>query len=154
VPAVHATRGAVEGRKAPARERGIEHGDGRSSEHRLRDVASPAPKKEETTSGATPAIASERSEYQALLEKEIGLVDQRVVELQNESARLAGAAKEKKERDLSAARGFRARLKQDLDEVERAGDLEWPELIERVDEDLEQHRPSALPRSFDKSYGI
>ena len=99
-------------------------------------------------------MAQERSGYAELLHRELGWLDQRVLELQNESARVSGAAKEKKERDLSTARTFRARLRDELDELERVDDGEWTRLRERIDHDLEDGWPPSLSRYSEKSLAI
>jgi hypothetical protein len=99
-------------------------------------------------------VARERGQYKKMIAKEIGSIDKRVGELEQELARATGTAKSSKERDISAARGWRARLKQDLDEIERVGESDWPDVKDRIEHDLEDERPAAVPRSLDKSYAI
>ena len=100
------------------------------------------------------AAARERGQYKRILTKEIASIDRRVGELQQELARATGTTKDTKERDISSARGWRARLKQDLDEVDRVDEDMWPGVKDRIDRDLEDERPASVPRSLEKSYAI
>jgi hypothetical protein len=100
------------------------------------------------------AAARERGQYRKMLQKELGSVEKRVGELEQELARATGTAKDNKERDVSAARGWRLRLKHDLDELDHVGESDWPDVKERIDRDLEDERPASVPRSLDRSYAI
>jgi hypothetical protein len=136
----------------PSRE--LERGTARSGATVLRESREAAEAQQREKDDVAAAADRERTRYKQVLSKEIGWLDRRVLELQNETARAAGTVKEAKERDLSDVRSFRARLKVDLDDVESVDDRDWPTLKERIDQDLEDERPSSVPRSFEKSYAI
>lgn len=139
---------------AEASRRELEHPLVRGSDRNLDDLQEAAEEIRREREDVAEAAARERVQYKRMLAKEIGSIDKRVGELEQELVRATGTAKDGKERDISAARGWRARLKQDLDDIERVGESEWPEVRERIDRDLEDERPSAVPRSLDKSYAI
>jgi hypothetical protein len=124
----------------------LEHGDAKSIEHALSEHAAAVADLDEEEEEAVAAAARERASYKQLLEKEIGSIDRRVSELVR--------SKKTKPGDVDAARSFKALLQKDLDEIEHTGEDAWPKLKERIDHDLENERPSSVPRSFDKSYGI
>lgn len=126
----------------------------RGTDRDLDDLQEAAEEVRREREDVAEAAARERGQYKKTLSKEIGSIDKRVGELEQERARATGTAKDSKERDISAARGWRARLKQDLDELERVGESDWPDVKERIDHDLEDERPAAVPRSLDKSYAI
>jgi small-conductance mechanosensitive channel len=126
----------------------------RGSDRNLEDLQEAAEEIRREREDVAEAAARERSQYKKTLSKEIGSIDKRVGELEQELARATGTAKNGKERDISAARGWRARLKQDLDELERVGESDWPDVKDRIDHDLEDERPTVVPRSLDKSYAI
>lgn len=117
----------------------------------LRDAADEVRREREDVA---EAAQRERVQYKKTLAKEIASADKRVLELEQELARATGDAKGDKERSVSAARGWRARLKHDLDQLERIGEDEWPEVKDRIDGDLEDERPACIPRSFDSSFTI
>jgi small-conductance mechanosensitive channel len=126
----------------------------RGSDRNLDDLQEAAEEVRREREDVAEAAARERGQYKKTLAKEIGSIDKRVGELEQELVRATGTAKNSKERDISAARGWRARLKHDLDEIERVGESEWPDVKDRIDHDLEDERPAAVPRSLDKSYAI
>lgn len=141
-------------RKATESAHELEHVAVRGSDRvpdELRDAADEVRREREDVA---EAAERERVQYKKMLAKEINAVDKRVVELEQELARATGDAKGDKERSVSAARGWRARLKHDLDELDRVGESEWPEVKERIERDLEDERPASVPRSFDKSFNI
>jgi hypothetical protein len=126
----------------------------RGSDRSLEDLQEAAEEVRREREDVAEAAARERVQYKKLLAKEIGSIDRRVGELEQELARATGTTKDNKQRDISAARGWRARLKHDLDELERVDETQWPEMKGRIDHDLEDERPSAVSRSLDKSYAI
>jgi hypothetical protein len=146
---------AAERKAAEQARRELEHplvrGTDRSAIDDLQEAAEEVRREREDVA---EAAARERVQYKKMLQKEIGSIDKRVGELEQERARATGTTKDGKERDISAARGWRARLKHDLDEIERVGEAEWPDMKDRIDHDLEDERPAAVPRSLDKSYAI
>lgn len=145
---------AAERKAAEASRRELEHPLVRGTDRSLDDLQEAAEEIRREREDVAEAAARERVQYKKILTKEIGSIDKRVGELEQELARATGTAKDNKERDISAARGWRARLKQDLDEIERVGEAEWPDVKERIDHDIEDERPAAVPRSLDKSYAI
>ncbi len=134
--------------------RELEHGNARSLERALQEHVEAIDDAEEEREEAIAAASKERESYKQALEKEIGWVDQRIVELESENARASAKSKDAKTRDLAAAKSFRMLLQYDLEEIEATGEEVWPELRERIDRDLEDRRPRAVPRAFEKSYGI
>ena len=133
----------------------LEHGDAKSLDRALKQHVEAIDDLQAEQDEAIAAAAKERASYKQLLEKEIGWIDQRISELENETARATPkGGKEAKAKDLAAARDFRILLRRDLDDIESSGETAWPPLKERIDHDLEDERPKAVPRSFDKSYGI
>jgi TolA-binding protein len=145
---------SAERKAAEAARRELERPLVRGSDRNIEDLQEAAEEVRREREDVAEAAARERVQYKKLIAKEIGSVDKRVGELEQELARATGTAKDNKERDISAARGWRARLKHDLDEIERVGETEWPEVKDRIDHDLEDERPTAVPRSLDKSYAI
>lgn len=145
---------AAERKAADAARRELEHPLVRGSERNLDDLHEAADEVRREREDVAEAAARERVQYKSRLAKEIGSADKRVGELEQELARATGVAKNTKERDISAARGWRARLKHDLEELDRTGESEWPEVKDRIDRDLEDERPAAVPRSLDRSYAI
>jgi hypothetical protein len=141
-------------RKAAAAASELEHASVRASERSVDDLHDAADEVRREREDVAEAAARERVQYKRLLSKEIASIDKRVVELEQELARATGSAKDTKARDISAARGWRARLKHDLEQLERVGEHEWPEVKDRIERDLEDERPAAVPRSLDKSYAI
>lgn len=157
-----ALRGAdVDGAAADAERRAavaaheLEHPRARGEAHvfpdDLRDAAEDVRREREDVA---EAAERQRGQYRGMLAKEIAAVDKRVSELTQELARAAGAAKDGKARDISAARGWRARLKHDLDQLDRVGEEQWPEVRERIDHDLEDERPASVPKGLEKSLTI
>ena len=145
---------AAAAQKASEAARELEHSPVRASEHSVDDLHEASEEVRREREDVAEAAARERVQYKRILAKEISSVDKRVTELEQELARATGAAKDTKALDVSAARGWRARLKHDLEELERVGEHEWPEVKDRIDRDLEDERPPAVPRSFEKSYAI
>lgn len=145
---------AAESKAAEAARRELEHPLVRGSERNLDDLHEAAEEVRREREDVAEAAARERVQFKKLLAKEIGSADKRVGELEQELARATGTTKDNKERDISAARGWRARLKHDLEQLERVGESEWPEVKDRIERDLEDERPAAVPRSLDKSYAI
>ena len=124
-------------RKASEAARGLEleHGPDRAADRFLDDLHDAADEIRREREDVAEAAARERVPYKKLLSKEIVSIDKRVGELQQELARATGNAKDTKERDISAARGWRARLKHDLEQLERISEDEWPEAKDRIDHD-------------------
>jgi hypothetical protein len=145
---------AGERKAAEAARRELERPLVRNTDRNLEDLQEAAEEVRREREDVAEAAARERGQYKKMLAKEIGSIDKRVGELEHELARATGTAKDNKERDISAARGWRARLKHDLDELERVGESDWPDVKDRIDHDLEDERPTAVPRSLDKSYAI
>jgi TolA-binding protein len=145
---------AAERKAAEAARRELERPLVRGSERNVDDLQEAAEEVRREREDVAEAAARERAQYKKQLAKEIGSIDKRVGELEQERARATGTAKDNKERDISAARGWRARLKHDLDELERVGETEWPDVKDRIEHDLEDERPTSVPRSLDKSYAI
>lgn len=145
---------AAERKAAESARRELEHPLVRGTDRSLDDLQEAAEEVRREREDVAEAAARERVQYKKMLSKEIGSIDRRVGELEQELVRATGTAKDNKARDISAARGWRARLKQDLDEIERVGESEWPDVKDRIDHDLEDERPAAVPRSLDKSYAI
>ena len=145
---------AAERKAAEAARRELERPLVRGTDRNFEDLQDAAEEVRREREDVAEAAARERGQYKRMLAKEIGSIDKRVGELEHELARATGTAKDNKERDISAARGWRARLKHDLDELERVGESEWPDVKDRIDHDLEDERPTAVPRSLDKSYAI
>jgi membrane-associated HD superfamily phosphohydrolase len=143
-------------RKASEAARGleVEHGSVRARDRVLDDLLDAAEEVRREREDVAEAAARERVQYKKMLSKEILSIDKRVGELQQELARATGNAKDTKERDISAARGWRARLKHDLEDLERIDEEAWPEVKDRIDHDLEDERPAAVPKSLEKSYAI
>lgn len=132
----------------------MEHAAVRGTDRGLDDLRDAADEVRREREDVAEAAERERAQYKKMLAKEIGAADKRVGELEQELARATGDSKGDKERSVSAARGWRARLKQDLEELERVGENDWPEVKDRIDRDLEDERPACVPRSFDKSFSI
>lgn len=132
----------------------LEHAAVRGSDRAVDDLRDAADEVRREREDVAEAAERERVQYKKILAKEIASVDKRVVELEQELARATGDAKDEKGRSVSAARGWRARLKHDLEELDRVGESEWPEVKDRIDHDLEDERPACVPRSFDKSFAI
>lgn len=132
----------------------LEHVAVRGADRSLEELRDAADEVRREREDVAEAAERERVQYKKTLAKEISAVDKRVIELQQELARATADAKDEKERSVSAARGWRARLKHDLEELDRVGESEWPEVKERIERDLEDERPACVPRSFDKSFTI
>lgn len=146
---------AAERKAAEAAGRGeMEHPLVRGTDRSLDELQEGAEEVRREREDVAEAAARERVQYKKSLIKEIGSIDKRVGELEQELARATGTAKDNKARDISAARGWRARLKQDLDDIERTSEEAWPDVKDRIEHDLEDERPAAVPRSLDKSYAI
>lgn len=145
---------SAERKASEAARRELERPLVRGTDRNLDDLQEAAEEIRREREDVAEAAARERGQYKKMLAKEIGSIDKRVGELEQERVRATGTAKDNKERDISAARGWRARLKHDLDELERVGESEWPDVKDRIDHDLEDERPAAVPRSLDKSYAI
>lgn len=145
---------AAERKAAEAARRELERPLVRGSDRSLDDLQEAAEEVRREREDVAEAAARERVQYKKALAKEIGSIDKRVGELEQELARATGTTKDNKQRDISAARGWRSRLKHDLDDLERVGESDWPDVKDRIDHDLEDERPAAVPRSLDKSYAI
>ena len=104
------------------------------------------------------AIERERHRYHELLTKEIAWVDRRVTVMQADARRAENAASGEravKDADVNVARQWRERLKQDLDAVDHlAPGADWSVVKMRIDRDLDEDRPVAIPRTYEKPYGI
>lgn len=103
----------------------------------------------------TAAVARERDRFRVLLTKEIAWIDRRVADMERVAVTAEGNERHAKERDAASAREWRERLRQDLDALEHppAGS-DWSALKQRIERDLDENRPPAIPRSYEKSYGI
>lgn len=103
----------------------------------------------------TKAVERERGRYRELLTKEIGWVDRRAADMDRDAKLANGDVRAAKDADVNAVREWRERLKQDLDAVENppAG-TDWSVLKMRIQRDLDEDRPVAIPRTYEKSYGI
>lgn len=132
-----------------------EHGPSPASlERLLEEQAAATDELREQRAELAEAIAREREVYKGVLAKEIALVQRRVRELESEAMRATGGAREAKSAAVAAAKRFRQRLEKDLDEIERTGEDDWPALRDRIDRDLEEERPVAVPRAYEKSFAI
>lgn len=145
---------AAERKASEGARRELEHPLVRGTDRNLDDLQESAEEVRREREDFAEAASRERVQYKKMLAKEIGSIDKRVGELEHELARATGTAKDNKARDISAARGWRARLKHDLEELDRVGESEWPDVKDRIDHDLEDERPTSVPRSLDKSYAI
>lgn len=145
---------SAERRASEAARRELERPLVRGTDRNIEDLQEAAEEVRREREDVAEAAARERVQYKKLIAKEIGSIDKRVGELEQELVRATGTTKDNKARDISAARGWRARLKHDLDEIERVGETEWPDVKDRIDRDLEDERPAAVPRSLDRSYAI
>jgi hypothetical protein len=145
---------ATERKASENARRDLEHPLVRDADRDLDDLHEAAEEVRREREDFAEAAARERVQYKKTLAKEISSADKRVGELEQELARATRATKDNRERDVSAARGWRARLKLDLERLERIGESEWPDVKERIDRDLEDERPASVPRSLDKSYAI
>lgn len=100
------------------------------------------------------AVGRERGQYRRLLSKDLAWVDQKVAELEQDAARAEPASRDGKQRDVAAARAWRATLDADLRAIDGADEDDWTSLKDRIERDLDDNRPLVIPRSYEKSYGI
>lgn len=94
-------------------------------------------------------IAREQRRYGRILAREIGWMDEQVIELERLVRRGPVDDPAEVQACLLAARTWRARLKQDLEALERTGEEEWQALRAKIERDLDDDRPPAIPRSYD-----
>ena len=101
------------------------------------------------------AVAREQNRYHALLTKEIAWLDRRLVDLEKNAGTTHGALRAEKDAEITAGRQWEARLRDDLDLVDHLPpETDWSALKQKVDRDLDENRPAATPRWYEKAYGI
>ncbi len=110
--------------------------------------------------GATraTAVARERRQLRRMLAREVAWLDRKVAEVEREDEGARESLEElpsaERECDPRAARAWRARLKQDLDALERTPVRGWPALRDKIERDLEHGTPPSVPRSYDRAVAI
>lgn len=100
-------------------------------------------------------FACERDELRALVARELAWTDERIVDLERGVSSSQGDVRARKARDLAAASTFRERLEAALDTLEEPADeASWEETRRRIERDVEDDRPAAVPRTYETSYAI
>jgi hypothetical protein len=135
--------------------RELEGGNDREAARRLVESQEADEKAARAAGDVRDAVTRERERLRQVLAKEIGWVDRRVEDMERVSLSMEGAERLEKERDVVAARAWRARLQQDFEALEHPPPgTSWPALKARIERDLDEDRPPSIPHSYEKSYGI
>jgi hypothetical protein len=146
---------AVAEAKAEQARRGLESGDPISASRAGVDSQEAAAKAEREAAQAAKALAREHERYRVLLAREIAWIDGRLVDLEANATSLSGALRQENDVEIAAHHAWRARLSEDLAEVDRAPvGTSWTALKMKIDHDLDLNRPASIPRSYEKAYGI
>jgi len=113
------------------------------------------PSEQQRDERAAAKAVKERDRFRVLLTKEVAWADRRIADVSKSAASLEGNARSATDRDLEAARAWRQRLQEDLDAIDRPPPgMDWPALEKRIQRDLDEDRPSSMPRMYEKPYGI
>lgn len=135
--------------------RELEHGDDKGAAKLLVESQEAGERAARESRDVFAAVARERDRYRVILAKEIGWIDRRVSDMERVSLSAEGPERLEKEREIVAARDWRALLRQDLETLEHPPpDTDWTALKARIERDLDENRPPSVPRSYEKSYGI
>ncbi len=135
--------------------RELERGDHQGFERATRERETAGARAAAEAEDVGTAVDRERSRFRVLLTKEIAWIDRRVIDLEKTMTTTNGAVRSEQQRDIADARTWRDRLQRDLDAIDEARTFDdWSPLKARIERDLDEDRPRAIPRSYEKSYGI
>lgn len=141
--------------KAAEVERERERGEAVGVSRAMRESEAAAATAAREAAEAAQALAREHDRYHVLLAKEIAWMDRRLAELETNARASEGALRNEKEVNIAAHHEWRARLRDDLQRVDRSPTgPEWTALKRKIELDLDLNRPAVVPRSYEKSYGI
>ncbi|MBX3188450.1 MAG: hypothetical protein KF819_15640 [Labilithrix sp.] len=135
--------------------RELERGESHEAERLLEETAAGAEEAAREAQDAAETIARETRELRDLVARELAWVDRRIADLQRGVVASRGDRRLEKQRDLAAARGFRVRIARDKSILDRPiDDAIWDALKDRVERDLDDDRPPAVPRTYENTSEI
>jgi len=134
----------------------LRHGDTRSAAQMLVESQEADEKAAREQQDVREAVKREQHRLRALLTKEMVWVDRWIADTQRVALSVQGPLRAEKEADSAVAREWRERLGHDLEALDlHPQDAEdWAALRKRIERDLEDDRPSSVPRSYETPYGI